>query len=388
MEHDLLTWPERGRLWMRLGIRAVLLIAAILLLVYAVPPLLSLLLPFVLALIVAWLLNPMVRWFQRKLSVSRKLVSMILVVLLFCVIGGALFGLAWAAVQQVISLFRNWPAVTDALLSMLDSVTRWLDNLGRFLPASLQISADGLFTSLADWLRGLDISSWLAGLAGRAPSMVSAVSSFAVSTVVFITASYFITGDYPRLRFLFTDRVPADTRAFCGSVKRIFMEAFGGYLKSQLILSLGVAVILAVGFSIVGQSYGLVLAIFLAVLDFIPIIGAGTVMVPWAVIDLIVGNYIHAIQFAVIWGLIVLFRRFAEPKILGNQTGLSPILSLVGIYVGMRLGGVGGMIIGPLLLLVCINLTKLGIFRPVVSDLRMAVRDIRSILRESRGKAE
>ena len=387
MEHDLLTWPERGRLWLRLGIRAVLVIAVILLVVYAVPPLLSLLLPFVLALLVAWLLNPLVRWLQRKLSLSRKLISMVLVVLLFCVIGGALFGLAWAAVQQVISLFRNWSSVTDALLSMLDSVTQWLDGLGRFLPQSLQFSADRLFDAVSGWLRGLDIPGWLAGLAGRAPSLVSAVSSFAVSTVVFITASYFITGDYPRLRFLLTDRVSADTRAFCGSVKRIFMEAFGGYLKSQLILSLGVAVILAVGFSIVGQSYGLLLAIFFAVLDFIPIIGAGTIMVPWAVIDLITGHYIHAIQFAVIWGIIVLFRRVAEPKILGDQTGLSPILSLVGIYVGMRLAGVGGMIVGPLLLLVCINLTKLGIFRPVVSDLRMAVRDVRGILRESRGKS-
>lgn len=387
MEHDLLTWPERGRLWLRLGIRAVLVIAVILLVVYAVPPLLSLLLPFVLALLVAWLLNPLVRWLQRKLSLSRKLISMVLVVLLFCVIGGALFGLAWAAVQQVISLFRNWSSVTDALLSMLDSVTQWLDGLGRFLPQSLQFSADRLFDAVSGWLRGLDIPGWLAGLAGQAPSLVSAVSSFAVSTVVFITASYFITGDYPRLRFLLTDRVSADTRAFCGSVKRIFMEAFGGYLKSQLILSLGVAVILAVGFSIVGQSYGLLLAIFFAVLDFIPIIGAGTIMVPWAVIDLITGHYIHAIQFAVIWGIIVLFRRVAEPKILGDQTGLSPILSLVGIYVGMRLAGVGGMIVGPLLLLVCINLTKLGIFRPVVSDLRMAVRDVRGILRESRGKS-
>ena len=75
MEHDLLTWPERGRLWLRLGIRAVLVIAAVLLLVYAVPPLLSLLLPFVLALLVAWLLNPMVRWLQRKLTISRKLIS-------------------------------------------------------------------------------------------------------------------------------------------------------------------------------------------------------------------------------------------------------------------------------------------------------------------------
>ncbi|MGN0985754.1 MAG: sporulation integral membrane protein YtvI [Candidatus Enterenecus sp.] len=386
MEHDLLTWPERGRLWMRLGIRAVLTAAAILLLVYAVPPLLSLLLPFVLALIVAWLLNPMVRWFQRKLSVSRKVISMVLVILLFCVIGGALFGIAWVVVDQIISLFRDWSSVTEALLSMLDSVVQWLDSLGRLLPQSLRFSADGLFDALAEWLRGLDISGWLATLAGRAPSMVSSVSSFAVATVVFITASYFITGDYPRLRFLITDRVPADIRSFCGTVKRIFMEAFGGYLKSQLLLSLGVAAILAAGFLLIGQPYGLLLAIALAVLDFIPIIGAGTVMVPWAVIDLIIGHYIHAIQFAVIWGLIVLFRRFAEPKILGNQTGLSPILSLVGIYVGMRLGGVGGMIVGPLLILVCINLAKLGIFRPVLNDLRMACRDIRGILRESRGK--
>lgn len=386
MEHDLLTWPERGRLWLRLGIRAVLTAAAVLLLIYAVPPLLSLLLPFVLALIVAWLLNPMVRWFQRRLSVSRKVISMVLVILLFCVIGGALFGIAWVAVDQVASLFRNWSSVTEALLSMLDSVTQWVDGLGRLLPQSLRFSADGLFDALADWLRGLDISGWLAALAGRAPSMVSAVSGFAVATVVFITASYFITGDYPRLRFLITDRVPADTRAFCGSVKRIFMEAFGGYLKSQLLLSLGVAAILAVGFLLIGQPYGLLLAIALAVLDFIPIIGAGTVMVPWAVIDLIGAHYIHAIQFAVIWGLIVLFRRVAEPKILGNQTGLSPILSLVGIYVGMKAGGVPGMIVGPLLILVCINLSKLGIFRPVAADLRMALRDVRGILRESRGK--
>ena len=158
------------------------------------------------------------------------------------------------------------------------------------------------------------------------------------------------------------------------------MEAFGGYLKSQLILSLGVAVILTVGFLVVGQPYGLVLALFLAILDFIPIIGAGTVMAPWAVIDLIAGQYIYAIQFAVIWGLIVLFRRFAEPKILGNQTGLSPILSLVGIYVGMRLGGVGGMILAPIAVLVFLNLAQAGLFSGIHRDLSTAMDDIAAIL--------
>ena len=384
MEHRPLTWQERGRLWVRLGIRGILIVVAILLLVYAVPPLLSLLAPFVLALIVAWLLNPTVRWLQRKLSVSRKILSMILIILIFCIIGGLLYGVGHMVVSQTRSLFENWSSVMDALLGMVDSVVAALNRLGDFVPAGVLTTGEGLAESLSNWLRGLDISGWLTSLAGRAPSLVSGVSSFAISTVVFIMASYFITSDYPRLRFLLTDRVPADTRTFCGTVKRIFMEAFGGYLKSQLLLSLGVFVILAVGFLIIRQPYGLLLAAGFAVLDFIPIIGAGTVMIPWAVVDLIIGNYVGGIQLLVIWGIIALFRRMGEPKILGDQTGLSPILSLLGIYVGMKVGGVLGMIVGHLLLLVLINLAKLGIFRPVMDDLSMAFRDIAAILKAGR----
>ena len=142
--------------------------------------------------------------------------------------------------------------------------------------------------------------------------------------------------------------------------------------------------ILTVGFLIMRQPYGLLLALGLSVLDFIPIIGAGTVMVPWAVVDMVLAQFNEAAALMAIWGVIVVFRRFAEPKVLGDQTGLSPILSLVGIYVGMKVGGVLGMVMGPLLLLVCINLTKLGIFQPVLDDLTLAAGDINAILRSGR----
>lgn len=383
MEHDLLTWTERGQLWLRLGIRAGVTAAAVLLLIYALPSLLSLLLPFVLGLVVAWLLNPPVRWIHRRTTLSRKIISLVLIVFIFCVLGGVLFGAVWAAVNEVRSLFENWDSVTAALLGVLDNIKGWLNGLERFLPG---FRADSLLRAAADWIRGLDVSGWLASMAGRAPSMLSAVSGFAIAAVVFLMAGYFITGDYPRLRFMVTDRVPADARAFCATVKKIFMGAFGGYIKCQLILTLGVFGILLIGFTVVRQPYGLVLAGTLAVLDFIPIIGSGTVMVPWMLLDLFTGNYTHAIGFGIVWGLVVLFRRIAEPKILGDQTGLSPILSLVGIYVGMRLAGVAGMVIGPLLILVCINLARLGIFRPTAADLRMAFHDVRAILRQSGGK--
>lgn len=388
MEHTQLSWQQRGQLWLRLGLRGALTLGAAALVVWVGLPLASLLSPFLFSLVLAWLLNPAVRWLQRKTNGSRKVISMILVILVFAVMVGVLFGLGWAAVDQVRSLFDNRQSVLDdllnGLLDVVNSVQRWIAGLSGVVPDEVITTGEDLIDTLSGWVQGLDFSGWFAQMAGRAPSMVTNVSGFAVALVVFMMASYFITGDYPRLRFELTDRVPMVARDFCRSVKNIFMSAFGGYVKSQLILSAGVFMILTIGFLLMKQPYGLLLAFGLAVLDFIPIIGAGTVMVPWAVIDMVLANYGEAAALMAVWGVIVLFRRFAEPKILGDQTGLSPILSLVGIYVGMKIGGVLGMVVGPLLLLVCINLAKLGIFRPVLDDLALAAGDINAILRSGR----
>ncbi len=390
MEYTQLNWHERGQLWLRLGLRGVLTLGAVAMVVWVGLPLASLLSPFLFSLVLAWLLNPAVRWLQRKTNGSRKVISMILVVLVFAVIGGILFGLGWVAVDQVRSLFDNRQSLLDELLDgllvVVNSFQRWLAGLNGVVPDELITSSEDLINTVVGWVQELDFSGWFAQMAGQAPSMVTNVSGFAVALVVFMMASYFITGDYPRLRYELTDRVPMVARDFCRSVKNIFMSAFGGYVKSQLILSAGVFMILTVGFLLMKQPYGLLLAFGLAVLDFIPIIGAGTVMVPWAVIDMVLAQYGEAAALMAVWGVIVLFRRFAEPKVLGDQTGLSPILSLVGIYIGMKMGGVLGMVVGPLLLLVCINLAKLGIFRPVLDDLALAAGDINAVLRSGRKK--
>ena len=115
-------------------------------------------------------------------------------------------------------------------------------------------------------------------------------------------------------------------------------------------------------------------------LDFIPIVGAGTVMVPWAVVELITRNFSSAISLMVIWGVIALFRRAMEPKFVGDQTGLSPVLSLLSVYVGMKLGGVLGMILGPVLTLVVLNLAGMGLFRGLRADLSAAAWDVAAIL--------
>lgn len=379
MEHRQLTWHERGQLWLRLGIRIALTAGGLALLFLAGRPLISLFMPFILAFLLAWLLNPLVRTLQRRLGISRHLLSLLLILLLFGVAGGILTAFFYSMANEVISLANNWQVIWEGFQGVMEQVVEYCSKLFELLPHQVEIWVNGLLTQFISWFQTA-VPNWLTGFASHAGNFAMSVPSFAVALVVFIMGSYFITADYPRIRFLVTQRMSGEVRGFFSQMKSTAMAAFGGYVRAQLILSLAVFLILLVGFVLIHQPYSVLLAFLLAVLDFIPIVGAGTVMIPWAFVALLTGDFRSALELMVIWGVIALFRRVGEPKILGDQTGLSPILSLVSIYVGMKLGGVLGMILGPVLCLVALNIWKTGAFDGVIADLKLAARDISALL--------
>lgn len=386
MQRKQLNWSQRGQLWLRLFIRVVgtgLILWAI---AAVGRPLLSLFMPFLLALAAAALLDPIVRVLQKRLGWARKWVSLIVLIVLVGGIGGALALLVRAGVDEVISLAENWDGLLAAFSQGLEKTEQLLQNVMQKLPFELPGRDQPLLDQVGQWL-----SQWLTGmvpdignLTGFAAARARGVVGFVLALVAFLMGAYFLCADYPYLRTGFARRLEEDTLARLRQVKKVSLGAFGGYLRAQLLLSLGVFVILLCGFLITGQSYALLLALGFAMMDFIPLIGSGTVMVPWAVINLFLGNYARAIEMMIIWGLIVVFRRLAEPKVVGDQTGLSPILSLISIYVGMRLYGVLGMVFCPILVLVVLNLAGLGLFDGTRNDLKLAFEDILAILRGSR----
>lgn len=380
-----LSWQERGRLWLRLGLRLILWAGSLWLLVRLGPPLMSLFAPFLLAFFVAWGLSPVVRWLHKKLALPRQAATLGLLLLVFLALGGLIWWLAVAAAGEIASLAGNWEGLLASLQTLVNDLgerfSRWMD----LLPASLRETVDGLVAQGFSWLETV-IPRLLSLIMDRATEVARALPSFAVATVVFIMAAYFFTAEFPHLRSSLSDRLPEGPRFFFAQVRRAASAGFGGYIKSQVILSIGVFFILMGGFLLVRQPYFLLLALGLAVLDFIPIIGSGTVMVPWAVVDVVLGDYRHALGLMAVWGLVALFRRVGEPKILGDQTGLPPLLSLASVYVGMKVGGVAGMILGPVLCLVALNLVRSGVLDRSLADLRTAFWDISAILRNGEEK--
>ena len=379
MMHELLTWRQRGMLWFRMIIRLVLLILAWGLLRRFGSEIVSLFAPFLFALIVAMILNPAVQWLQRGLGWSRQFSSLLILILLFGLVGTGLFYLFYAAGREVVDLAQNWnklfPAVQSAMEQLDSLFYHFLSILPTELTAMVQDGIQALLAWLNETIPGV-MTKVIQTMGGKFANM----PAFLVAVLMFLLGIYFLTADYPYLRTKVIQLMDEDLLRFLGQVRTTALGAFGGYLKAQILLSTGVFFIILAGFTLTGQSYGLLLALGLSILDFIPLVGAGTVMIPWAVIMLILDDYETATVLFVIWGIISIFRRFAEPKFVGDQTGLSPILSLISIYVGMKLFGVFGMVFGPIFVLVTINLVGMGIFKGVYSDVQGMIRDISAIL--------
>ena len=382
-----LPWPERGKLWARLGIRLAVAALAVWLLWAVGLPLLSLFAPFVAALITAAVLHPLVRWLQRRLGVPKKLSALVILVLLFGLLGAGIGYLGYAAGLELVSLVQNWSGLLDSIQGTLDQIEAMSAKFWTMIPPQLNELVESMTDRLLEWLGGV-VPEQFNAMAEFTIETAKGVPDFVVALIIYIMACYMLTVDYSYLRSRAAQHTHQRLLRFLCQVRDTALAAFGGYLRAEFLLSVVVFFILLVGFFVIGQSYGLLLALGLAVMDFIPIIGAGTVMVPWAAIDLFMGNWFHAVELMLIWGVIALFRRVGEPKFVGDQTGLSPITSLISIYIGWRVAGVLGMILGPTIALVALNLIKLGLFEGVRLDLAAAAGDIMAVLRERPPKME
>ncbi|MCI9309574.1 MAG: sporulation integral membrane protein YtvI [Lawsonibacter sp.] len=381
MEHKQLTWPQRGALWLRLGIRLGLTALAVWLAARFGRPLLSLFAPFLLALIAAAALNPLVKKLQRLLGWNRQVLTLLLLFLIFGLLGGGLTLLVYAAAGQLVSLVQNWGGLLDSLQTVMDQLEALFARLLTLAPPQVNEIVENAKDSLFLWLSEAAPAA-LGNLGLEAGERAMGLPAFLVALVIFIMATFLLTADYPYLRSRYVQHLDEGLLRFLGQLRTTALGAFGGYVKAEFLLSVGVFFILLAGFFLIRQPYGLLLSLGLAVMDFIPIIGAGTVMVPWAFVALFTGDFTAAVELMAIWGVIALFRRVMEPKFVGDQTGLSPILSLVSIYVGMKLAGVLGMVFGPVVLLVVLNLAGMGMFRGARLDLEAAARDIAAILSE------
>lgn len=357
------------KLILRISLRLLLIIAVLLCLALLVPPLLNLFFPFLLAFLAATLLAPLVQKFAKRVG-GWNFWSMLFVVLMLLAVTGLLVYAGYYLVSQVADLIHSWSSIREGITDLLNQVSQFLSNNVHFTSTDTEEYILGLMQDGLSWLTG-KISSWAPSVVIGVSNLASGIASFLISLLFFIVAAYFMTADYPGLRKRLIAWVPDIIRPHMRHVKEAAGSAMFGYLRAQLILSGIVTVIVFVAMLTFRQPYSLLIAIATGIIDIMPFFGSGAILVPWGVICLLVGNYEKALFLLILAFALFVFRKLAEPKVVGNQTGLSPLLSLIAIYVGMKIGGVAGMILCPIACMVVIGLYGMGFFTPTINDFKM-----------------
>lgn len=309
-------------------------------------------LPFLLAFAAATAMEPAVACLQRRLRFQRGFSSLVLTLFLLFLLGGLLSLLGTTLTGQAYSLLEKAPALLDAAPAALDALLERVRRYGAACPPWLNDALERTLTryvSEAGDLLGTLADRLLASLA----SLAAALPRFALGVATCLLAIYFTSASYPTLRDAAKKRLSHGARQKARLLRAGVAQSITRWLRAELTLCFITFCELLAGFALLRQDYALLLALFIAFVDALPVFGTGTVLLPWAAIELLLGSAPKAIVLIVLFALTLMTRNVLEPRLLGAQAGLPPVASLAAMYLGFRTLGVGGMILFPFLLLLC-----------------------------------
>ncbi len=318
-------------------------VAGLIALVYiGVKFLLPLALPFLLAWGVAFAMRPVAMWAHRKLHLPVKLCRVATALLLLIALLGVL-GCLLTLLGAQLWRFVSGLSEGDALASIAEFL---LDPLGGVL--SRVEGLEALSARLAEAAANI-LHECIAAVASLIPAVVGAVPQIFLFCVVTVIATVYISFDLDCVNQAVLSLLPQAVRARVVRFKTRFFSGVWPYVRSYLVLMLLTFAIMTIGLVILGSEYALLLAVIIALLDPLPVIGVGTILIPWSLFQLFFGDTAFGIGLLVLYIVHEIFRQIAEPRILGRSMGLHPLLTLVLLYVGYSLLGVLGLLLLPVL---------------------------------------
>lgn len=361
---------------MNLGIAMI----ALLLLIFLVPKILVFFMPFVIGWIIALIANPLVHFFEEKLKIKRKAGTafVIVAVIALVILAGYLIGAK--VIQEAIGLVHELPAMWNSLEEDFRIIAKNLDVLYRRFPADLRNTISDI---------GEQMGTYLGDIVGQAGTpTIEAVGNFAkhvpsviIGIIMCLLSSYFFVAERDYMMTKLKAHMPEAISYRWNMMTRSFKRAVGGYFKAQFKIEIWMYLLLVIGFSILNVKYALLIALGIAALDFFPIFGTGTVLLPWAIIKILSADYKMAVGLLIIWCGGQLARQIIQPKIVGDSIGVSPIPTLFLLFIGYQVAGVFGMIIAVPIGIIVLNMYEEGVFDTTLESLKILFAGINNFRR-------
>ena len=325
--------------------------------------------PFLIAFIISLMIEPAIKWSMKKTKLTRRTSSIIIFIFVLAIILGSLTWILITLFSEASSLLQGLNNYFDKAYIQFQALIERFDfdkiHLSDEVLNVVQNSTGDLLETISNWLRNS-----LTGLI----NLVTSLPSIAICIGITVVALYFICVDKIYILDQIEHHLPKVWVKKIGSHLRDLIQTLGGYLKAEATLVLisfiisliGLYILQFTGFNI---SYPLLMALFIGFVDALPILGSGTVMVPWAAISAINGDFNLGIAIIVLLIIMSVARQVLEPKLVSKNIGVHPIFTLIAMYTGFKIMGIMGLLIGPIVLIIFknifANVIDKGVFKTI-----------------------
>ena len=187
------------------------------------------------------------------------------------------------------------------------------------------------------------------------------IPTILLSTIIGYVSAFYMLYDYDKLSNAISAQFSEKTKKFINVINNQALTSFFRMIVAYIIISIVCFVELIIGFYIIGIEEATFLALIIAIVDVLPVVGSGTVLIPWAIISLILGNPLQAVGLGVLFAVITVVRQILEPRVVGKQVGLYPLTTVCALFIGLQLMGGLGLIVAPLYVIICKKLTEEGL---------------------------
>ncbi|NUU63898.1 sporulation integral membrane protein YtvI [Paenibacillus agri] len=356
------------RLVLKRVLRGLWVVLAAVILVLATYVLLPLLYPLLLAWLLAYIMHPLVLLLKDLKLPGWLAVSLSL---LFYIGGTALVltALITRLVKELIVLLQTFNLHTDQWRELLlswsrnASIQNIINQINQFYQDNpgYHATIDSNISRTTETV-GYAVTQLVTGFFNIILKLISALPSVGTITVVVVLAAFFLSTSWERHNGRITKWLPAPLLKPVSDIWQDLRKALFGYIRAQFILISITAVIVIAGLVVLGVKSAFAIGLMIGIVDLLPYLGVGIVMIPWLVYSYMTGNLALGIGLSVLYGIILITRQVLEPKVLASSVGLDPLAMLIGMFAGLQLFGMLGLILGPVLLVMLNAFNRAGVF--------------------------
>ena len=375
MENRRPYWQVGVRLLFSLLATAAFIIIGIRLIVF--------LMPFVIGWIIASIAAPLVNWLEKRLKIVKKLGSALIVILVLALIVFVIYFAISRLTAEIGDLIENFPTLYAQLETGLRQIGGTMSGLFERLPSGIRSGWNTVVENLDQYMGSL-VSGISEPTMTAAGNFAKRVPYYLISFIVAVMSAYFFTVQREDVIRWFKKIAPDAVEQRMTLVMDNLKYAVGGYFKAQFKIMGIVFLILLAGLAFLNVRYFVLVAFLIAFLDFLPFFGTRTAMIPWAVYEFFMGSYRTTAALVIIYVITQVVHQLLQPKLVGDSVGLNPLVTLLLLYIGYRLGGVLWMILTVPIGMVVINMCQAGAFDYIFDDVRILIDGVLGLRENTR----